>query len=224
MKLTQIIDHIEQPQLVEARKYPRTFHMPYTLSSTADDKILKSDKAFINKEVVVTEKMDGENTGLSRSGIHARSLTGYNNPWQSMVKQKYYTIQHKIPPDIELYGENMFAKHSVEYDELSDVLFIFLIMRNEDTILSWEDTKQICEDIGLSTVPVIYEGPYKQMDIPESSFFGGQIEGFVVRNKARFKLEDWKDNLAKVVRKGHVQTDRHWTKNWKKSKINITNQ
>jgi len=52
-------------------------------------------------------------------------------------------------------------------------------------------------------------------------------EGFVVRNANEFKSNDGTlqvasnefNNLCKVVRQGHVQTDEHWTKNWKPAKL-----
>jgi len=52
-------------------------------------------------------------------------------------------------------------------------------------------------------------------------------EGFVVRNANEFKTNDGIlevapnefNNLFKVVRKGHVQTDEHWTKHWKPAKL-----
>ena len=52
-------------------------------------------------------------------------------------------------------------------------------------------------------------------------------EGFVVRNAHEFKTNSGVlevapnefNNLFKVVRKGHVQTDEHWTKHWKPAKL-----
>ena len=52
-------------------------------------------------------------------------------------------------------------------------------------------------------------------------------EGFVVRNANEFKTNSGAlnvapnefNNLFKVVRKGHVQTDEHWTKHWKPAKL-----
>jgi len=41
-------------------KYPRTSHLPWSLGSTNDDKILQSIDHFIDREVVVTVKLDGE--------------------------------------------------------------------------------------------------------------------------------------------------------------------
>lgn len=34
-----------------------------------------------------------------------------------------------------------------------------------------------------------------------------------------FHNDDFAENVMKWVRKDHVQTDEHWTRNWKKAKI-----
>lgn len=59
-----------------ARKYPRTLHLPQSLSVTSDDKVHKSLDQFDVKEVVITEKLDGENTTIYCEGTHARSIDG----------------------------------------------------------------------------------------------------------------------------------------------------
>ena len=55
-------------------KFSRTFHMPESPGVTSDDKVLKSLDHFIGKEVVITEKADGENTTHTRTKTHARSV------------------------------------------------------------------------------------------------------------------------------------------------------
>ena len=45
-------------------KYPRTYHVPWSPGTTSDDRLLKSVDQFVGKRVVVTEKMDGENTTM----------------------------------------------------------------------------------------------------------------------------------------------------------------
>lgn len=42
-------------------KYPRTYHLPFSETITEDDKRLKDTKQFENMNVVITEKMKGEN-------------------------------------------------------------------------------------------------------------------------------------------------------------------
>ena len=60
---------------MESYKYPRTFHLPWSPGVASDDKVIESLDAFVGREVVVTEKMDGENSSLYSNGhIHARSM------------------------------------------------------------------------------------------------------------------------------------------------------
>lgn len=42
-------------------KYPRTPHLPWSPGATSDDKYISSFESFRGKQIVVTEKMDGEN-------------------------------------------------------------------------------------------------------------------------------------------------------------------
>lgn len=42
-------------------KYPRTPHLPFSEGMTKDDRVWKDMHYFDQTEVVVTEKMDGEN-------------------------------------------------------------------------------------------------------------------------------------------------------------------
>jgi hypothetical protein len=68
-------------------KYPRTFHLPWSLGATSDDKVVPSVSHFEGRQVVVTEKMDGENTTLYRDHIHARSLDSKGGEDRAWVKQ-----------------------------------------------------------------------------------------------------------------------------------------
>src|SRR3546814_8478297 len=74
--------------------------------------------AFEGKRVIVTEKMDGENTTLYRDYIHARSVDGRSHPSRDWVKQFRSGIAADIPEDWRVCGENLFAKHSIHYTAL----------------------------------------------------------------------------------------------------------
>jgi NADPH-dependent curcumin reductase CurA len=36
------------------------------------------------------------------------------------------------------------------------------------------------------------------------------IEGYVIRNAHQFEYSQFKNNVGKYVRKGHIQTTKHW--------------
>jgi len=197
-------------------KYPRTFHLPWSRSRTDDDKVLSSASHFEGKEVVVTEKLDGENCTMHPDHIHARSIDSANHPSRNWVKMLHGTIRHDIPEGYRLCGENMFAKHSIFYDSLPSYFLLFSIWNDENVCLSWNDTIEWAKLLELEMVPVLYRGIYDEEKIKtlytKKSVFGGIQEGYVIRLVNSFHYDDFKFSAGKFVRKNHVQTDEHWLK------------
>lgn len=60
--------------------YPRTAHLPWSPGATSDDVRIADLSGLTGREVVVTEKLDGENTTLYADGLHARSWTPRTTP------------------------------------------------------------------------------------------------------------------------------------------------
>ena len=195
------------------KKYPRTCHLPYSLSVSEDDIQNLTDEHFYNKEVVVTEKLDGENTTMYFNHIHARSIDSKHHPSRNWVKTFWNGIKNDIPKNFRICGENLFAKHSIFYDKLSTYFYVFGIYE-DDRCLSWNETTEWCSILGLEHVPVLYEGTYN-VELVKSCFTGKSIlgqeqEGFVVRIRDSFNIEDFKTCCNKFVRKNHVTTNEHW--------------
>lgn len=192
-------------------KYPRTYHLPFSQGATSDDKTLKNVNHFLGKEVVVTEKMDGENTSLYNNAIHARSLVMDSHPSRDWVKQFWGTIRHNIPEGMRICGENMFAVHSIAYDDLKSYFLAFSVW-DGDTCLSWDDSLIWCEELGLETPNVLYRGIFNENvlhEIEASADFNS-FEGYVVRLADSFDYKDFSKSVAKYVRANHVTTDTHW--------------
>ena len=101
-------------------KYPRTPHLPWSRGLTIDDIRLPDVDKFVGKEVVVTEKMDGENFTLYPNYAHARSVSGRDHPSRTWMKRKHGEIKHLIPEGWRICGEYMFAEHSIAYSDLPD--------------------------------------------------------------------------------------------------------
>jgi hypothetical protein len=192
-------------------KYPRTPHLPWSGSIANDDIVKEISPALLSQEVVVTEKMDGENFSMTRDYCHARSLDSKDHVSRNWVKGLYGNIRWNIPEDIKIVGENLFAEHSISYKNLLSYFQIFTMFRN-DEVLSWKETCEIAESLGLNTVPVLYMGQCTQEDL--FNIFNNAIErgaeGIVVRIANSFHRKDFQDCVAKAVRPNHVQTDDHW--------------
>ena len=193
-------------------KYPRTLHFPFSDGITSDDKVLETTVHFNNREIVVTEKMDGENSTVYRDYYHARSLSSEHKWYHSWLLGYIKTFQYLIPENYRICGEYLFARHSIKYENLKSYFQVFSVW-NEDVCLSWDETESFCNQLGLETVPVLYRGLYDEDKIKEIAkevvSKGG--EGIVVRLSSSFKYEDFSLSIAKYVRKNHVQTDKHWS-------------
>ena len=190
-------------------KYPRTFHVPWSEGCTNDDKKLSNTNHINGKRVIVTEKMDGENTSIYRDGyIHARSLDSSHHNSQSYVKQFASKFSYLIGEDIRICGENMFAKHSIVYDNLDDYFLAFSVWINEKC-MCWDQFLDYCYSRGVSTVPILYDGIYDERLI-KALHTDDSKEGYVVRLAESFTYDEFEKSVAKFVRKDHVQTDQHW--------------
>lgn len=193
-------------------KYPRTPHLPFSKGFTKDDKVLKNTDHFKGKWVVVTEKMDGENTTIYSDYYHARSLDSKHKSYHSWLLSFLPTIQYKIYPNSRICGEYLFAKHSIGYDNLKSYFYGFSVW-HEDKCLSWLDTLEEFQRIGIIPVPELYYGEYDDNYIESiaKSVVERGGEGIVVRLVDSFKYEDFGMSVAKYVRENHVQTEKHWT-------------
>lgn len=193
------------------KKYPRSYHLNYSQKSSADDKRHESDAHFIGKDIVVTLKMDGENSTVYNNTIHARSLDSgtdtEDRKWLDALRIS--KIEGNMPDSYRICGENLFYKHTVAYDNLESMFYAFSIW-DGDTCLSWEETKLWCGMLGISIVPVIYEGVYnKNLILDEFKKYKGS-EGFVIRLKDEFDIKDFKESLSKYVSDSFVLPSNHW--------------
>ncbi len=194
-------------------KYPRTMHLPWSPGATRDDRFLLDTSCFDGQYVVVTEKMDGENTTMTNQVIHARSLTPCDHPSRSWVKQLHGQVKYDIPDGFRVCGENLYAQHSIGYENLLSYFMVFNIWDENNVCLSWEDTLEYCELLGLTHVKVLWSGVFDRKSIEQACWSDAEkenSEGYVVRIAKSFKYEDFSQAVAKYVRENHVQTDTHW--------------
>lgn len=192
------------------RKYPRTWHVPFSPGCTSDDKMHTNIDFFEGKNIVITEKMDGENTTLMRDCIYARSLDSVDHPSRHWVKGLWGNIKYDIPVDWKICGENLLATHSLHYTNLESYFLVFSIWDEDDICLSWEDTEIFSKYLNLKTVPVLWKGIYDKNFIDNFKINEEIQEGFVIRLYDSFKYEDFNKSVVKYVRKDHVKTDNHW--------------
>lgn len=219
------------------RKYPKTLHVPFSKGITTGDRMCGEEwfNYLKNKTLVLTEKLDGSQSYICKDGVFARSHAATTtNPWDVNLFEKggvYDQVKNLLSEDEGIYGENLYAIHSIEYDNLDDLFYMFAA-RNNDRWYSWEEVVELSKILGIKHVPVLEIRRFNNISELEStvntimqngSKYGKEIEGVVIRNADSFPIDDFQKNVVKYVRENHVQTDSHWRRNWTKAKINYLN-
>ena len=192
-------------------KYPHTPHLPFSPGVKNDDTVIESLNGLIG-EIIVTEKMDGENTSFYRDHIHARSMDSRHHLSRDWVKSFWGQIKHQIPEGWRICGENLYAKHTLPYDKLPSYFLGFSVWDDRNVSLSWDETLVFFDDLGIASVPELYRGPFNIKKLHElvKSLDLATQEGIVVRLSSEIEFDKFHLQCAKWVRKGHVQTDEHW--------------
>ena len=195
-------------------KYPRTYHLPWSRGMSCDDKMMTNIDSLIGKRVIVTEKMDGENTTMYSDHIHARAVDSANHESRNWVKNFWSNFSFEIPKDWRVCGENMFAVHSIKYSELDSYFYGFSIWNDKNECLSWDDTLKWFNIIypDIKTVPVLYDGIFDVdiiQDLWNDSMYA-EHEGYVLRLADSFSMSKFRTSAGKFVRNNHVQTAKHW--------------
>ena len=192
-------------------KYPRTPHIIGSNPAKGDLNVLVNPI----KEgdlVVITEKMDGENTTLYSNGLQARSLDPRSHASRDWVKGFHAQIKFHIPNNMRICGENLYAKHSIYYTNLESFFLGFSVW--EDAVcLSWEESLIIFKVLSIPHVPILYTGGYTETVITalKIKVLESNMEGFVVRKQQAFTYSSFPHNVLKFVRPNHVQEDEdHW--------------
>lgn len=193
-------------------KYPRTFHLPWSLGITDDDRVHQSTEQWHGKQVVVGIKMDGENTSMYQDHIHARSVNSGGHPSRDRIKAMWAQFSGDIPLGWRVCAENMYATHSIHYNELNSYLIGFSVWTDKNVCLSWNDTLEWFDLLGVEPNETIYQGVYDEeliKDLANQLDFE-KDEGYVMRLCDSFGYSEFRKYVGKFVRAGHVQTTKHW--------------
>ena len=242
---------LEQPAWQEHReyiKYPSTRHLPFSHEREADDTAHKEVDCFLDIPLVATLKMDGGNAMLvkdTENPIRARNGRQADKDHFDMAKQWYWdnNLYSKIPEHLQIFGEWLYAKHSIHYGcdceeecedvgpALRDYFQVFGVYDTRfDLWLGWIETKRVAQDIGLTMAQGAETAYDDSAKAPIGEFDNRQEfwdyawelsqnvveqghEGIVIRSALPFHYGQIGERLGKYVRPGHVKEDE---KHWSK--------
>jgi hypothetical protein len=186
-------------------RYPRTAHLQGSRLQPGDDASDQLPLAQLaGRFVVIEEKMDGANCGLSfgeggelllqsrghyLSGGGSERQFNWLKPWAHAHADALLT---RLEDRWLLYGEAMYAKHSVWYDRLPHYLLEFdLLDRRSGHFLSTRRRREMLAGLPVVSVPVLYAGP-----MPTQPKLLWKL---VYRSLA--KSRDWRSNFEHQVQR-----------------------
>jgi ATP-dependent RNA circularization protein (DNA/RNA ligase family) len=210
-------------------RFPHTPHIAWLGEGVPrDDKVLSSPEvsALLSHEVVVEEKLDGANLGISispegilrtqnRGQYLVEPHAGQFRALSSWLKAREDALFEALGENLILFGEWCAARHSLEYDRLADWLLVFDVY-DRKVQLFWCSSRRnaLANQLGLKVVPKVFSGKTTLESLKESlqkhpsAFRKGTMEGEVVRSES----EEWLNERAKLVRPDFTQAiGDHWS-------------
>ena len=219
-------------------KYPRTPHL-FGSEGTDDDKHLseaESDQFIADESLIIEEKIDGTNVGIHFTSAgemvlqcRGHLITEGMHPQYDLFKQwatvKRFVLEQRLEDRFILFGEWVYARHSVHYRRLPHYFFEFDIYdKDEEVFLSLELRSSLLEGTGIETVPVLHTGSLgrdelrqligpsrfdSQFENPVTKRTDNLMEGLYLRTEANDKVS----GRAKFVRPEFVERVKqstHW--------------
>jgi len=199
-------------------KYPRTPHVEGSRFQPGDDDLDCAPFADLQgKSIVVEEKLDGANSGVSfsRNGkllLQSRGhfLDGGPRERQFALFKTWATTHQRtlyglLADRYVLYGEWLYAKHTIFYDALPHYFFEFDLLDTETgEYLSTDRRRELLQSAPVISAPVLWRGPAQSIE---------HLQSLVTR--ALYKTVAWRDRLlAEAQSRGHdVELMRRQTDN-----------
>lgn len=211
-------------------RFPHTPHLAWMgQEEPRDDKVLPPAEvtALLTGEVVVEEKLDGANLGLSLASdgsLRAQNRgqylesphAGQFSRLPAWLAQHSAELQSVLAPDLILFGEWCAAKHSLDYTALPDWFLLFDVYdRSAGKFWSTARRNALAAQAGLKMVPQVLRGKTtltaltQTVTTTSSRYRDGPLEGVVIRRENT----EWCEARAKLVRLDFTQAiGEHWRK------------
>lgn len=161
---------------IDIIKYPSTKHLEGSALQGNDSPDVLPFFKLMGKKLVIEEKIDGANSGVSFSSdaellMQSRGhyLLGHDKKHFDLFKQFCKTWENELFDVLGdrfiMYGEWMYALHSIYYDKLPDYFMEFDIYdKYQKIFLSTPKRKELTskiKNVKIHSVPVLHEGYMK---------------------------------------------------------------
>ena len=167
-------------------KYPRTPHLEGSGIQVGDDPAVADFSILAGRLIVVEEKLDGANSGLSFDEDGSLKLQSRGHYLDGGAREKHFALfktwasvhqrafWERLGSRYLMYGEWLYAKHTVFYDQLPHYFFEFDVWdRQEGLFLDTARRQALLKDLPVVSVPVLFAGvtPRQPLDYLRESLY-----------------------------------------------------
>jgi hypothetical protein len=194
-------------------KYPRTHHVEGSRLQPGDDGSQSVSFAKLaGRFLVIEEKLDGANAGISfdeqgRLWLQSRGhfLTGgsrekHFNLFKQWAAAHTEALHAVLGRRYVLYGEWLYAKHTIFYDSLPHYFLEFDILdMNTEAFLSNDKRRALLGGAPVARVPVLRTGPCREM-----------AEVTTLLGPSLYKSPTWRQSLTDLCQARGLDGDLVW--------------
>jgi RNA ligase-like protein len=192
-------------------KYPRTFHLQGSRLQPGDENLdAVSWSEVVGRYVVAEEKLDGANSGLSFDADGKLYLQSRGHLLTGGVREKHFNplkrwasgvaaeLWDRLGARFVVYGEWLYAKHTIFYDRLPHYFLEFDVLdRETETFLSTARRRELLAGLPVTSVPVLWEGVLVDRE-----------DLLSLVGPSTCKSADWRDRLDGQARARNLDPDR----------------
>jgi hypothetical protein len=184
------------------RKYPRTRHLEGSRLQPGDEDLSSVPfDSLRGSYLVCEEKLDGSNSGISFDEDGTLRLQSRGHFLTGGVREKHFNLfkqwaachtealYHPLGERYVLFGEWLYAKHTIFYDRLPHYFLEFDVLDTQTgEFLSTDRRRELLRGVPVVSVPVLGSGPARTLE-----------ELVALVKPALYKGPNWRQRLAEVA-------------------------
>jgi hypothetical protein len=183
-------------------KYPRTHHLEGSRLQPGDEDLSSVPFADLaGQHLVVEEKIDGANAAIRFDAGGNLLLQSRGHYLEGGAREKHFnlfkqwasahtaSLHERLGARYVMYGEWLYAKHTVFYDRLPHYFLEFDVLDTErGDFLSTDRRRALLRGAPITSVPVLHEGPLTKLSAL-----------IALVGPSRFKSPTWRERLAQAA-------------------------
>jgi hypothetical protein len=194
-------------------KYPRTRHLEGSRLQPGDEDTASVPfAALAGRFLVAEEKLDGANAGIGFDADGRLWLQSRGHFLTGGIREKHFALfkqwahghtnalREVLGDRYTLYGEWLYAKHTIFYDQLPHYFLEFDILDTQTgAFLSTERRRALLAGLPVASVPVLWSGTACALE-PLLTLVGTSL----------YKGPSWRERLAEVCAARRLDRERVW--------------